>query len=290
MARIVGLLLVLIVAVGCANQTLTPTSALPTPPITPPTAPTPRQTLAIEHPTGATDIVLRMAISGGLRYPGATVESPPAFTLYGDGRVIYSIQRPRPDGSTLTELRQARLTEEQIATMVENALGPGGLAAARVWYADVPIADDVTTNFEVHAGGVDKTVAVYALGYSEEGMPDAAARLAFEGLAQALRGFGAEVAAGNAEDLGPFEPQAYRVTLDDPFGPMEANREWPWQDLEPADFQLDNSGFRTRILTAEQATAISDPPMSAPDGVVVRAPDGAEYLVRLLALLPDQLP
>lgn len=231
-----------------------------------------------------------MWISGGLRYPGATVEPPPAFTLYGDGRVIYATERSGPDGTPVTELRQARLTEEQVAALIENALGPGGLATARERYADVPFADDVTTNFEVHAAGYDKRVAVYALGYSEDGMPDAAARLAFEELNDALRSFGAEVAAGNAEDLGEYEPEAYRVTLDQPFGELAANREWPWPDLKPDDFGRDDSGFRVRILTAEQAAAIAEPPMSAPNDVVVRAADGTEYLVRLLALLPDQVP
>lgn len=286
-----GVVLILLV-VGCSSIEFPTPTIMPTdselatpPPVT--TGPSPSQLIA--HPSGPTDVVLRMSITGGLRYPGATVESPPTFTLYGDGRTIYTIERPGLHGSIVIELRQARLTEEQMAALVENALGRGGLTNARGRYEDVPIADDVTTNFEIHALGVDKTVAVYALGYSGDDVPDAPARAAFEMLAAGLRDFGDEVAAGNAEDLGVFEPEAYRVTLDQPFGPLEANREWPWDDLQPDDFEPDNSGFRLRVVTAEQAAAISDPPTSAPNDLVVVAPDGVEYLIRLRPLLPDEM-
>jgi hypothetical protein len=229
-----------------------------------------------------------MAVIGGLRYPGATVEAPPTFTLYGDGRVIYTIERPRQDDSPAIELRQARLTEEQIAALVENALGPGGLATAREHYGDVPLADDVTTVFEVHAHGVDQTVAVYALGYSGDDVPDTAARVAFRELAEGLVNFGAEVSAGNVEDLGAFEPETYRVTLDEPFGELQADRDWPWDDLEPADFEFQR-GYLVRVVTAEQAAAISDPPTAAPNDIVIVAPDRNEYLVRVRALLPDEV-
>ena len=241
----------------------------------------------IAHPSGPTDVVLRISISGGLRYPGTTFEWPPTFTLYGDGLVIYSIDRPGPTGEPNLELRQARVTEEQIAALVQSALARGGLANARERYGDVPIMDDVTTTFEVHAAGLDKTVAVYALGYSGPGVPDAAARAAFEELAERLRGFSDDVAAGNAQDLGVFEPEAYLVTLDQPFGPMEANRDWPWEDLHPDAFELDG-GHRVRVVTAEQAAAMANPPQSAPNDFVALAPDGVEYLIRVRPLLPDE--
>jgi hypothetical protein len=291
----VGTLIVVLIllTVGCSSievptpSTLPTGSNLATAPLLTPAA---TRSQLIAHPSGPTDVVLRMSITGGLRYPGATVEPPPKFTLYGDGRVIYALEHAAPDGSTAIELRRARLTEEQIAAIVEYALGPGGLASARERYEDVPIADDVTTNFEVHALGGNKTVAVYALGYSDPDVPDAAARATFQALAEALRDFGQEVVAGNAEDLGAFEPEAYLVTLDQPFGPLEANREWPWNDLQPADFELNNSGYRLRIVTAEQAAAIADPPTSAPNDIVVRGPDGPEYLIRVRPLLPDEVP
>jgi hypothetical protein len=275
-------------ACSSSNPTATPVptdGGLATPsPVT-----SPLRTQLIEHPTGPTDVVVRMSITGGLRYPGATVESPPTFTLYGDGRVIYVIEHARPDDSPAIELRQARLTEEQMAALVENALGPGGLATAREHYGDVPIADDVTTNFEIHAFGVDKTVSVYALDYTGDEVPDGAARATFRGLADALRAFGSEVEVGNAEDLGAFEPEAYRVTLDQPFGPLETTAEdWPWDDLQPEDFQLEG-GYLVRTVTPAQAAAIADPPTATPNDIVVHGPDGRDYLIRVRPLLPDEV-
>jgi hypothetical protein len=70
----------------------------------------------IQHPTGATEVVLRISVGGGLRYPGATVEEPPAFTLYGDGRVIYATPR-QVEHWTRYDLFRAQMTEEQVGAL-----------------------------------------------------------------------------------------------------------------------------------------------------------------------------
>ena len=247
----------------------------------------------IDHPTGATDVVLRMSVGGGLRYPGATLEEPPRFTLYGDGRVIYTMPAPaHPERSARFDLHQARLDEAQMGSLLQFALGDAGLAVARARYADVPIADDATTTFEIHGGGFDKTVAVYALGYTEEGVPDLQARARLQALADQLAGFGELVAQGGAVDLGSFEPAAYQVTLDQPFGPLVDKRPiaWPWLDLTLEDFGHTQAGWWTAIVTADHAKQLADPVNTAPDDLVVLAPDDNEYLLRIRPLLPDELP
>ena len=232
-----------------------------------------------------------MWISGGFLYPGTTVDLPPAFTLYGDGRVIYTIERPLANGGVRHELHQAQLDEEHVAALLSFALDQGALATARESYTDVPIADATTTNFEIHAAGVDKTVAVYALGDFEEPGPETNARAAFKTLAEALHGFAAEVSAGNASDLGPYAPDAYRVTLfPDDLGELQPTAEWPWEDLEPTDFEPDNSGFRIAILDAEQGSRAAELPVGDLGDPVVIGPDEGLYLVRARALLPDEVP
>jgi hypothetical protein len=90
--------------------------------------------------------------------------------------------------------------------------------------------------------------------------------------------------------LGRFEPEAYLVTLDQPFGPEQQPRDWPWADLAPGDFRLAQAGWRQAVITRAQAVRLGDPLNSLPDNLVVRAPDGALYLLRIRPLLPDELP
>ena len=52
----------------------------------------------------------------------------------------------------------------QRKTLLDYALNEGGLGAARAEYTDMMVADASTTTFTIKAGGLDKTVSVYALG------------------------------------------------------------------------------------------------------------------------------
>jgi hypothetical protein len=287
------LIVLAISSAACAGpapvDSVTPTAALPSARVTHTQSSSPQRTPAIEHPTGATDVVLRMWRSGGFLYPGTTIDEPPTFTLYGDGRVIYAVRGPG-DGSRWV-LGQAQLTEEQVGAVIENALGPGGLALARNRYDDVPMADGTTTNFEIDAGGVSKTVAVYALGEYDDPVADADERAAFESLSAELRGFASQVSAGAAIDLGQFEPESYRVSLfPDLHGELASTAQWPWSDLAPDDFERDNSGFGHLVVSAAQGEVVADLPIGELGDPVVAGPDGIGYLLRARPLLPDEVP
>lgn len=230
-----------------------------------------------------------MSVGGGLRYPGATVEEPPAFTLYGDGRVIYATPR-QVEHWTRYDLFRAQMTEEQVGALLEFALRDAGLSGARGYYGDVPIADDGTTTFQINAGGFRKIVLVYALGHSDADHPDADARAKFESLETRLNEFEAFVSAGDVVDLGEFEPDTYLVTLDEPFHPEVTPVAWPWDDLEPAEFDRPADSGRSAYLSAEQVKALADPVNSVPNDVIVTGPDGIDYLIRVKPLLPDEVP
>lgn len=287
-----ALLLVAFVFIGCVTHTLptgTPTSTTAgTPGPTPSPPATSNGSPPIDHPTGARDVVLRMTVAGGLPYPGDTVEEPARFTLYGDGHVIYLVLSQSSE--TAFELRHAQLSEGKMATQLEFALREGGLATAREHYTtfDEPIYDAGTTVFEINAVGFDKTVSVYALGWDGTN-PDQDARARFLGLERELD-YRDEVASGEATDLGAYRPEAYRLTLDNPFGPLIANTEWPWTNLDPATIALNSDGDRVGAITPEQAAELAVPPESAPDTIVATGPDGVDYLIRIRPLLPDELP
>jgi hypothetical protein len=263
-----------------------PPAASPTPPATPSPAPSP----AVERPTGATDVVLRMQRLGGFLWPGMTADVAPDFTLYGNGTVIYLHEEPRPGALPVRTLRLAQMNEEQIDALLEFALGSGGLANAPELYSDVELADAMTTRFTIDAGDVQKEVSVYALGEWEEPGPDAAHRQSFLRLQGMLGDFQAQVERDNATDAGVFEPDAYRLTLiADEFDELEPTAEWPWPDLAPDDFERDQSGFGVRTVTAEQGLAAAELPVGDHDAPVVVGPDGVQYMIRIRPLLPDEL-
>ena len=126
-------------------------------------------------PTTAPDaqpvVRLRMAEVGGFAPFQASLLGVPAFTLYEDGRAIFQAPDAGTTAGTIPPLQQVSLDPAHATTLVDRALDEGGLREARADYAVDGVADATTTVFTVDADGIDKTVSVYGLGFSEEG-PD----------------------------------------------------------------------------------------------------------------------
>ena len=105
----------------------------------------------LDHPTGATDIVLRYDVGGGFMIAGLAASQVPIFTLYGDGTVVFRKQsrrrcrRSRQRHARPTRLRMAKLSESQIQDLLGPAIGQGGLGVAREQY-DNPMVMDVGTD------------------------------------------------------------------------------------------------------------------------------------------------
>jgi hypothetical protein len=244
---------------------------------------------AIEHPTGATDLILSYEVGGGLVPFGYFVTQAPSFVLYGDGTVVLrdSTATPPPAEGSISRMipfRTARLSEAKVQELLAFALGEGGLAAAGDSYPYDMVADAPTTIFEIHAGGVDKTVSVYALGIDGPDVPDATARRAFAVLAEVLRAFDPGDAAA-----APYRAERYRGVLSESYGQATAPIGWPWPSLTPADFSTSagpgGSGYPSYTLSAAQVAALGlDGLEGGAQGIELRDPDGST--VRLLALRP----
>src|SRR5688572_30889912 len=89
-AALLALALTTVLAACYAGPGASPSPTTPPGP-TPTPSPTPSPTFGpndISHPTGRTDIVLRMEQGGGMMAFGFFTQSP-SFTLYGDGTVIF---------------------------------------------------------------------------------------------------------------------------------------------------------------------------------------------------------
>jgi hypothetical protein len=279
----------LLLAAGCSPASLSPGASASAGP-TATAVPTPTLEGAVSHPTDPLAIVLRVEEAGGFIIVDVAATRVPVFTLYGDGSVIYAPPLP-PDAGIAAGpplLRRAHMTEQQIGDLLRLALGPGRLQAARESYTDDRVIDATSTVFSIDAGGVTKTVDVYALSEVTPDGPDAVDRRGMAQLAARLRDFGAEVRAGRAEDAGPYQTELFRgVLIESGAAPGEA-RDWPWPDIAPEDFvEQPGIGFRTRTLSSAEARALADAPGGL-FGVAVFGPDRTPYTIALRPLLPEE--
>lgn len=249
----------------------------------------------IEHPTGSTDVILRMEQGGGFVPMGFMVTQAPEFTLYGDGTVLIKpLEDPDlPQGFDVAQPRflQGHLDDETVQSLLEFALGQGRLAVARDRYEDPMLADASTTIFTVNAGGITKTVSVYALSEVVEPGRDAVDRAAFAELAELLRSFETRARGGELGEVVLYEPSHYRVTLMESFGEQPAEPlEWPWDDVTPDDFApTDEFTFPVAILTADDVAELTDVPSGGHPGIAVDY-EGTTWMLGVRPLLPDEEP
>ncbi len=250
---------------------------------------------AIEHKTGATDILLRYDEGGGFMMAGFAASQAPHFTLYGDGTVLFRnpmLEQPAMQGSvsTFNPMRTAKLSEEQIQELLLLALGEGGLAVARANYENNMVTDVTTVYFTIDAGGVKKTVSIYALGMDVQNGADGPARAAFQKLAARLADFDQ----GGSLATEVYVPTAYRASIMESPGIMAPDiRDWPWPDLTVADFKpdADPNGlqFPHRTMTTEEVAKLGVKDFEGGfHSLVLRGSDDKLYTMALRPILPDE--
>ncbi|MEA2519107.1 MAG: hypothetical protein QOF49_1187 [Chloroflexota bacterium] len=253
---------------------------------------------AIDHKTGATDVVLRLEEGGGFAPMELSASQAPRFTLYGNGVVVFQPLvniYPEPDASGVVRAipwRTAKLDEGQIQDLLDFALGAGGLGAARDSYVAGGIADAGNTIFTIHAGGIDKTVVVNALSEETRPGPDSAARAAFLRIAERLRDFDR----GGTIDSDVYVSDTYRAVLlaRDPAAELKPVA-WPWPALHLSDFKegandgTDGPKFPHRSLDAGEVAALGLTDIAGGlQGLVLEAPDGTLRTLILRPLLADE--
>jgi len=261
---------------------------------------TPSPVAGIDHPTGATDIVLRLDESGGfvpVEYLAAHV---PQFTLYGDGTVVFTSAAAaapeRADGVVASPaLRTAKLTGDQVQALLEAAIRDGGLGAARADYQNPLVADAATAVFTLNADGSEKTVSVVALGM-EDPQPnaDTAIKQALGVLGNRLRDFDQ----GGTLGSEPYLPAAYEGVLTEQQAAVQGVqvRDWPWTDLTPADFAVPQDANQLpqgrATLTPAQAEALGVEGFESGlvGGVYLRDDAGKVYSFVLRPMLPEERP
>jgi len=296
--RPVALAALILIVAACGSAGLGGSPAASATASSPPTgAPssTPGTFGAIEHATGATDVILRYDETGGFAPMEWAASSAPIFTLYGDGTIVFRNERqdPMPPvGSVRPFLpfRTAEMNEEQIQALLEFALGPGGLGTARPNYPNDRIADASNAVFTLRAGGLSKTVSVYALGIDSAQVPDAQSRKAFVGLRDHL----VDIDQGGTITTAVYAPGRYRGILQEGQPGAPDQRAWPWKDIKTSAFVPDGdpNGFQvpTRALTVAEVGSLGIGPYQGGFiGLPLVGPgDGKFYTLSLRPLLPDE--
>lgn len=281
--------LALVGACSTAGPSTTPTAS----PAGSPSSPQPSSGAPgeVDYPTGAEDIVLRYD-QGGSMMVEMNLSQAPIFTLYGDGTVVFrdpaSQAGPGANGVLVYPLyRTAKLSVEQIQSLIAFAVTDGGLGVAKERYENPMVADAGTSFFTIAAGGRTKTVEIYGLEMSE-GAPDQAMRNQFLALAERLT----NLDNGGQFPTAEYEPRGYRVTLVESGGVPAKVIAWPWPDLTPKDFapeDPDVPAFSTRAMTPEEVAAIGLGDIrGGAMGVYIKGPDGKIYSVPIRPLLPDE--
>jgi hypothetical protein len=280
---------ILLLVSACSGAASAPPGSTP--------SPTPVPSLGIEHATGATDVLLRYDRGGGFMAPNSLVTEGPIFSLYGDGTVVFrdiTVASPPEVADGLGRglpYRTARLSEPQIQALLEYAINEGVLGIARAQYLNNRVADAPTTVFTIHAGTLNKTVSVMALGIDAgDPGPDALALNAMAKLAERLGNFNG----GTGFETQAYMPDRYRaLLLEAPMGGGPAPIAWPWPNIQPVDFAApadpEARSFPRRTITAADVAKLKLEKIEGGLlGIPVKALDGKVYTLALRPLLPDE--
>jgi hypothetical protein len=262
---------------------------------------------AIEHPTGADELILRVEQIGGFVPAAFTVSSIPQFSLYGDGRAVFAGPMieifPQP---ALPNLRQVVLTEAGIQQILDAAREAGLLDGDKEYTNDM-IADAATTVFTVHAGGKTTTVSAYALGIADNPRWTEAERVAIAKLQDfASQTFDltfwlnpANIASGDQEYpidrlqvlAEPAAPSTGTPEAGDP-AENQPPMDWPLstpipEALTVTDLFRPDFNFTCGVLTGEDAATLLDAARQA-NILTPWVSEGASYLLWFRPLLPDE--
>ena len=132
----------------------------------------------IEHPTGADQLVLRVATGGGFTAPEYQLRLIPEFSLYGDGSII----TPGPQieiypPPALPSVQTQPVSEDGVQAILQAAIDAGvDTDHDMTDMGSTMVADAATTTFTISVNGATNSFGVYALGMFDGKCPDAHVR------------------------------------------------------------------------------------------------------------------
>ena len=234
-------------------------------------------------PTGSHDVVLRVETAGGYLAGSRRRANLPSLSVFGDGRVVVpgptTLEFPGP---ALPNLQEFRVTRDGLARILDGAREAGLLGDEAPAYGEPGVTDQATTTVTVHAQGVTRRVAVYALGFrgrvSGVTPQQHARRRRLEQLVERAgdaAAFGDGLVRGSERN---YEASSLAVLV----RPSETTdgdvHPWPLGDLRGTDCVALTGADATSAIAAARGTSDCDAWISA----------GASYDLDFRPLLPDE--
>lgn len=252
---------------------------------------------AIAHGTAADDLVLRWGYEGGFTPPEYQLTNLPVFSLYGDGTIV----RPGPQieiypGPALPALEVVKVDEAGMQAILEAAFDAGLDSLGDLTdMGSVGVADAPETVFTIRAGGVDRTVRVYALGEAGgqfPGMPDEEfeARKALLDLVDDLSSLETWLPDGSIGASEVYEPAGVRAYVSRYTPQADLPQEavaWPIDPPLRGTGEDAGAGFRCISITGDEWAALAPAAVQA-NQLTPWTSDGRRFSVSFRPLLPDE--
>jgi hypothetical protein len=253
---------------------------------------------AIEHPTGADEVVLRIESTGGFVPVESTLSSIPSWTLYGNGTLV--MQGPQIEiypGPALPALTATQISEEGVQAILEAARD-AGLMDGDASYGNDCIADAATTVFTTNANGDTSVVSAYALDVGEpagscgtEQEADERAALAeFQRQLGDLTSLLPEGSVGQEQPLDPIGLRVYSQPYRGTPEPPQEEVAWPLgQPLDSFGDRILDGGapMRCGVVEGDDLSTLL-PVAGSANEITPWTSDGGEYHLIFRPLLPDE--
>ncbi|MGZ8580802.1 MAG: hypothetical protein ACXWW9_05910 [Actinomycetota bacterium] len=253
---------------------------------------------SIAHGTGPDELLLRWGYEGGFTPPEFQLTNLPSFSLYGDGTIV----RPGPQieiypGPAMPALETVHVDEEAVGSILDAAFDADlDTVGDLTDMGSVGIADAPETVFTLRAGGVDRTVRVYALGElsgQPPGMPDEEyeARQALLELADALGSLDTWLPEGSIDESATYEAAGVRAFVSRYRGQADLPQpeiEWPLDAPLQGIGEDAGAGFRCVIVTGPDWTDRLGPAAAQANQLTPWTSGGRRHAIAFRPLLPDE--
>lgn len=252
----------------------------------------------VGHPDEPDELILRVTVGGGFIPAEFNLTELPAFSMYGDGRII----TPGPQiaiypAPALPNLQQRQITEDGIQMILAEALEAGLEGPDRTLTND-RIADAPTTVFTVVTDAGTHTTSAYALGTGtgpQEGPEnDREVRDRLRQFQQMITSLEQSLSAGEIGGEQPFEPKRLRLFVregtPEPSEPgiEQSELEWPLEgDLAQFGEPQASVDYRCGVVGGEGVQRLLDVARRA-NQLTPWVSEGTSYGVLFRPLLPDE--